>query len=142
MYAAMGTRPDIAHAVSVLSSSTRASESNIGLRQNRVLHYHRGTADYTLSYFKDDSPIQRYTEADCGNYTIDTHTRDTHLFSAAPLLHGNHASNEHGPVVHRGRIQSATLSRKPCISGTSSGSLDTLSFSMWFCSTTTMEPIS
>lgn len=87
MYAAMGTCPDIAHAVSVLSQFNSCYGKQHWVAAKQVLRYLQGTADCTLSYSKNDSPLRGYIDADWGSCTIDrrSYTGYTFIFCGAAV---------------------------------------------------------
>ena len=66
MYAAIGTRPDIAFAVGALSRFLR----NLGRRHwheaKRVLSYLKGTSHYAIRYSSDAYPTGKVTGYSCG----------------------------------------------------------------------------
>ncbi|XP_043481615.1 secreted RxLR effector protein 161-like [Leptopilina heterotoma] len=71
MYIAIGTRPDIAHSVNMLSQYNNSYERIHWVAAKRVLRYLKGTMDLKLIYKKDDSHLKGYVDSDWGNCTID-----------------------------------------------------------------------
>lgn len=67
LYCAMGTRPDICYALSVLSKYTSAPRAAHWSAVKRVFRYLKGTADHGLLYKKTDrAQLICYTDADWG----------------------------------------------------------------------------
>ena len=68
MYAAIGTRPDIAYAVHTLAKFTRSPQPKHWTAIKRVLRYLKGTRTHTLSYGGSDQEwkpdITMYCDAD------------------------------------------------------------------------------
>jgi hypothetical protein len=64
MYAMLGTRPDIAFAVTALSQFCSNPGQSHWTAVNRVLHYLRGTMDYELTYGSDQQPLSLYGYCD------------------------------------------------------------------------------
>lgn len=64
MYAALGTSPDIAHAVSVLGQFSSCFNKSHCTAAKRVLHYLKRTANYELVFRKDDQPLRGFVDAD------------------------------------------------------------------------------
>lgn len=72
MYAMLGTRPDIAYAVSVVSRyASNPNNSHFGA-VNKIFRYLRGTAPLGLTFRGDLKQLKGYTDADWGG---DTGTR-------------------------------------------------------------------
>ncbi|XP_071581750.1 uncharacterized protein [Temnothorax nylanderi] len=71
MYVPMGTRPDIAHAVSVLCQFNDCYNKSHWSAAKHVLRYLKGTIDYGLKYVRDNEGLIGYVDADCGNCKID-----------------------------------------------------------------------
>ena len=61
MYAAIGTRPDIAFAVGALSRFLRNPGRRHWDKAKQVLHYLKGTSHHAIRYSSDASPIGRVT---------------------------------------------------------------------------------
>lgn len=87
MYAALGTRPDIAHTVSVLGQFNNNPKRQHWTAAKRVLRYLQGTVDFGLKYKKDDQPLTSYVDADWGNCVIDrrSFTGSVLIFSGAAI---------------------------------------------------------
>lgn len=66
MYAMLGTRPDIAFAVSFLSRHMSNPTEEHLKAVKRVFRYLKGTMDYELVYQGDLKPVVGYTDADYG----------------------------------------------------------------------------
>lgn len=71
MYAALSTRPDIAHAVSVLRQFNSEYNKNHWRAAKRVLRYLKGTINHELVYRQDDPLLRGYVDADWGHCIID-----------------------------------------------------------------------
>lgn len=84
MYIAMGSRPDIAHAVSRLSTFNDCHQPEHWVAAKRVLRYLKGTLDYGVSYSrtKDDSLIG-YVDSDWGNCPDDRRSYSGYAFKLA-----------------------------------------------------------
>lgn len=67
MYLATSTRPDIAHAVSVLSQYNTNYGKQHWIAGKRVLRYLKGTANYGLHFKKANEPLVGYADADWGS---------------------------------------------------------------------------
>jgi len=80
MYAAMGMRPDIAHAVSVLSQFSSCFDKSHCMVIKRVFRYLKGTANYELVYRKDNLLPRGYVDADWGNCIIDRRSYTGYIF--------------------------------------------------------------
>jgi len=80
MYAAVGTRSDIAHAVSVLSQFCSCFDRSRCMAVKRVFRYLKGIADYELIYRKDDLLPRGYVNADWGNCIIDRRSYTGYIF--------------------------------------------------------------
>ena len=63
LYAATSTRPDIAHAVGVLSKFNCSPTETHLTAAKRVLRYLRGTPDFGIRYKKSDKPPVAYSDA-------------------------------------------------------------------------------
>jgi hypothetical protein len=72
MYAMMGTRPDIAFAVSVVSRFASNPDQSHWLAVQQIFRYLRGTIDYELVYSGSLSSLVGYTDSD---WAGDTDTR-------------------------------------------------------------------
>lgn len=64
MYAMLGTRPDIAYAVSVVSRFSANPTTDHWLAVQRILRYLRGTLDLELAFSGDLGPLVGYSDAD------------------------------------------------------------------------------
>lgn len=71
MYAAVSTRPDIAHVVSILAQFNSCYTKVHWGAAKRVLRYLHGTINYGLHYAKGDQGITGFVDADWGRCTID-----------------------------------------------------------------------
>ncbi|CAK9818809.1 Retrovirus-related Pol polyprotein from transposon TNT 1-94 [Anthophora quadrimaculata] len=71
MYLAIATRPDIAHAVSILSRFNDCFSRTHWTQAKRVLRYLKGTAGVGLTYKASGAPTKGYADADWGNCTED-----------------------------------------------------------------------
>jgi hypothetical protein len=72
MYAMIGTRPDIAFAVSVVSRFASNPDNTHWLAVQQIFRYLRGTIDHKLVYSGNLSPLVGYTDSD---WAGDTDTR-------------------------------------------------------------------
>lgn len=81
MYACIGTRPDLAHAVTVLSQfSSCPSESHLKAAK-RTIRYLKGTLDWTLTYpRKNDSILHGFSDASYGNFIDDRKSCSGYIF--------------------------------------------------------------
>ena len=71
MYLAIGTRPDIAHAVSYLSQFNSDPQQSHWIAAKRVLRYLKGTMSFSLTYNRTGIPLRGYVDADWGGCPID-----------------------------------------------------------------------
>lgn len=71
MYLALGTRPDIAHAVSSLSQYCRQHTKNHWIAAKHVLRYLKNTINLSLCYKRVDDNLSGFVDADWGNSTTD-----------------------------------------------------------------------
>jgi hypothetical protein len=85
MYVAVGTRPDISHAVSVLSQFSNCYHKKHCTAAKRVLRYLKGTIDKKLIYRKNQDNLTCYVDADWANCEIDrrSYTGSTFILSGA-----------------------------------------------------------
>ncbi|KAJ1525556.1 hypothetical protein ONE63_010361 [Megalurothrips usitatus] len=67
MYLTVATRPDLAHAVSVLSQFNTCYSEEHWIAAKRVLRYLKGTLNYHLHFSKTGCDFLAYTDADWGN---------------------------------------------------------------------------
>ena len=72
MYAMLGTRPDIAYAVSVVSRFAANPTDHHYAAVKRILRYLKGTIDYQLTFSGDLNNLKGYTDSD---WAGDTDTR-------------------------------------------------------------------
>ena len=80
-YAAIATRPDIAHAVGVVSKfSSRSTEAHL-TAEKRILRYLKGTIGLAVKYQKSESgALIRYSDADWAGDPEDRHPTTGNLF--------------------------------------------------------------
>lgn len=71
MYLALATRPDIAHAVSVLSQFNQQHDKGIWTEAKHVLRYIKKTADLALCFRSTGENLHGFVDADWGNCPID-----------------------------------------------------------------------
>lgn len=71
MYLALATRPDIAHAVSVLSQFNRLYDRKLWTAAKHVLRYLKSTIDLALCFRRTKENLLGFVDADWGNCTID-----------------------------------------------------------------------
>jgi hypothetical protein len=64
MYAMLGTRPDIAFAVSVVSRFSANPDNTHWTAVKRIMRYLRGTVDYQLFYTASLTELKGYTDSD------------------------------------------------------------------------------
>jgi hypothetical protein len=72
MYVMMGTRPDIAFTVSIVSRFTSNPDNTHWLAIQQIFRYLRWTIDHKLIYSGNLSPLVGYTDSD---WARDTNTR-------------------------------------------------------------------
>lgn len=105
MYIAIGTRPDIAHAVSMFSQFNSCHKKEHWCAAKRVLRYLQETCDYELVFQKDDKSLQDFADADWGNCIIDRRSYPGYTFifivSGAAVTWETENS---GTIVYGGRI--------------------------------------
>ena len=65
MYAMLGTRPDIAYAVGVLSQHAATPGEEHWTALMRVYRYLRGTSDLTLTYHGDEGESKSFPDPIC-----------------------------------------------------------------------------
>lgn len=80
MYLAIATRPDIAHAVSVLSQFNQEHDEQHWKAAKRVLRYLNGTKEDGLVFKKTGEPLHGFSDADWGNCKINRHSYSGYLF--------------------------------------------------------------
>jgi hypothetical protein len=85
MYVAVGTCPDVLHAVSVLSQFRNCYRKKHCTAAKRVLRYLKGTIDKKLIYRKNQDNLTCYVDADWANCEIDrrSYTGSTFILSVA-----------------------------------------------------------
>lgn len=71
MHIAVCTRPDIAHAVSVLSQFNESHTEHHRKDLKRVLRYLKGNVNYGLVFQKSGMDITAYVDADWGGNELD-----------------------------------------------------------------------
>jgi len=71
MYLSVGTRPDIAHAVSYLSQFNDCYTETHWRAAKRVVRYLKGTDNVGLVYSRSSEPPAIFTDADWGNSSLD-----------------------------------------------------------------------
>ena len=90
LYAAMATRPDISHAVGVVSKfNANPSEAHM-TAVKRIMRYLKGTADLALIYQKSEEEIVAYSDADWAGDIDDRHSTTGNVCMMArnkPPLH-------------------------------------------------------
>lgn len=87
MYLAMGTRPDITHAVSVLSQFNDCFDESHWSAAKRVLRYLKGTEKLGIKYTKKPDELTGYVDADWGSSIDDrrSYTGLTFVLSGAAI---------------------------------------------------------
>lgn len=87
MYAALGTRPDISHPVSVLGQFNSNPKQEHWIAAKRVLRYLQGTANHGLKFKRDDNILRGFVDADWANCTIDrrSYTGSVFIFSGGAI---------------------------------------------------------
>ncbi|XP_057671164.1 uncharacterized protein LOC130902899 [Diorhabda carinulata] len=66
MYLAVMTRPDISHAVSLLSQYNNSYTKLHWQYTKRILRYLKGTTDFSMKFSKNNSKLTGFTDADWG----------------------------------------------------------------------------
>ena len=81
LYAAVGTKPDISHAVGVVSKfSSKPTQAHL-TAVKRIYRYLKGSLDVTLKYKKSgDAQLIGYTDADFAGDLDDRHSTSGNLF--------------------------------------------------------------
>lgn len=83
MYLAVCSRPDIAHAASVLSQSNSNYNEHNWKNAKRVLRYLKGTLNYGLVFRKSGINVEGYVDADWGNDMKDRRSYTGFVFKLA-----------------------------------------------------------
>lgn len=83
LYAAMATRPDIAHAVGVVSKFNSAPTEAHLTAVKRILRYLKGTINLGLKYQKGSNSLTGYSDADWAGDLDDRHSMTGNLFLLA-----------------------------------------------------------
>ena len=73
LYLAVATRPDISHAVGVLSKYNSCPTETHLTAAKRVLRYLKRTTEYGLEYKKSESNVIGYSDASWGDDVDDRH---------------------------------------------------------------------
>lgn len=108
MYLAMGTRPDITHAVSWLSQFNDRHQNENWVAAKRILRYLQGTKDTGIAYYAADFKLTGLVDADWGNCPGDRRSYTGYAFILA-----------NGTITWESRKQKRlhSLPRKPSIWG-------------------------
>lgn len=87
MYAALGTRTDIMHTVSVLAQFSSNPKTEHWIAAKRVLRYLQGTIDLALKFEGNDDHLTCYVDADWANCNIDrrSYTGSVFVFNGAAV---------------------------------------------------------
>ncbi|KAG7310616.1 hypothetical protein JYU34_003408 [Plutella xylostella] len=80
MYIAVGTRPDIAHAVSYLSQFNDCYDESHWKAAKRVIRYLKGNKDLCLNFVKGGISITAYADADWGRNESDRRSYTGYVF--------------------------------------------------------------
>lgn len=83
MYLATSTRPDIAHAVSVLSQYNTNYGKQHWIAGKRVLRYLKGTENYALKFKRANESLVGYADADWGSNVDDRRSYTGYAFKLA-----------------------------------------------------------
>lgn len=67
MYLSIGTRPDIAHAVSIVSQFNDCHNETHWSAIKKVLRYLKGTANHGLLYKQNNDKLRGFVDADWAN---------------------------------------------------------------------------
>lgn len=81
MYAMMGTRPDIAFAVSIVSRFASNPDNTHWLAIQQIFRYLRGTVDYELVYSGSLSPLVGYTDSDWAGDVVTRRSTSGYTFN-------------------------------------------------------------
>lgn len=80
MYIAIGTRPDITHAVNMLSQFNTCYGRSHWEAAKRVLRYLKGSLHRKMIYSKDVLSLQGFADADWGNNLVDRRSYSGYAF--------------------------------------------------------------
>jgi hypothetical protein len=80
MYAALGTRPDIAYAVTALSQYLQNPGWTHWEEVKRVLRYLKGTKNYELKFGRNTEGLEGFVDANWGNSEDDRHSICGYVF--------------------------------------------------------------
>lgn len=81
MYACIGTRPDLAHSVTLLSQFSSCPNKTHLAAAKRVLRYLKGTIDWALNFPKiNDSILHGFTDSSYGNSIEDRKSYSGYVF--------------------------------------------------------------
>ena len=80
MYAAVGSRPDLTHTVSVLSQFTTQYEQRHWMAAKRTLQYLVGTIDLGINYKSNDASLTGYSDTDFANNELDCRSLTGYVF--------------------------------------------------------------
>lgn len=80
MYIAVCTRPDIAHAASLLSQFNNCHSDTHWKAAKRVLRYLKGTIDYSIVYEKSRLSVTGYVDADWASNQLDRRSYTGYVF--------------------------------------------------------------
>lgn len=83
MYVAVGTRPDVAYAVSKLSRFCQNPKTTHWQSAKRVLRYLKGTADHELTFKDDGEQLTGYVDSDWAGDIDDRVSRTGYIFKLA-----------------------------------------------------------
>lgn len=86
MYIAVGSRPDIAHAISYLSQFNDCSSDSHWKTAKRVLRYLKGTKEYCLVFEKGGLEISSFADADWGRNEIDRRSFSAYIFKVGKSI--------------------------------------------------------
>lgn len=81
MYASVATRPDIAHAVSVLAQFSNNHTENHWNAAKRVLKYLIGSINFGLHYLRNEKGVQGFVDSDWGGCPIDRRSYTGYVFT-------------------------------------------------------------
>lgn len=87
MYLAIGTRPDIAYTVGMLSQFNSCHNKSHWITAKRTLRYLKGTINLNLVFRKDNEKLTGFVDADWGGCVIDrrSYTGSTFILSGASV---------------------------------------------------------